>query len=234
MLTFDVARGDYTDYSTIQVLNISTMEQVAEFKAKPTHNIFAKIVYDVGIEYGYAMVIGENNSLGHDVNVRLLEMNYPNIYYSTKGDHKFVPQYLAKNAENVVAGWTTSRTTRESIFYKLEEFIRTDLIVLNSERTYKELETFIWNKGRPEASSGNNDDLVVPLAIGCTVRDVALKESFRGLEYKKTFLKSMILTQTKLHTEIPGMRGFNRQLSSFRGISQEPAINRMYRSLFKG
>ena len=48
------------------------------------------------------------------------------------------------------------------------------------------------------------------------------------------FKKSMILTQTKLNTTIPGMVGFNRQLSSWRGISQTPSVNQMYRSLLKG
>ena len=234
ILTADVARGDDSDYSTIQVLNLSTMEQAAEFKGKPSHDVFAKIVYDIGIEYGYAMIAVENNSLGHDVNTRLLEMKYPNIYHQTKGDHKFVPQYMAQNTENVIPGWTTSRTNRDNIFYRFEESVRMDMLVLNSERTYKELETFIWNKGRPEAQSGHNDDLIVPLAIACTIREDALKEASRGLQYKKTFLKSMILTQTKLNTTIPGMVGFNRQLSSWRGISQTPSVNQMYRSLLKG
>ena len=47
----------------------------------------------------------------------------------------------------------------------MEEFIRNNLIIINSARTFQELKTFIWKHGRLEAQRGYNDDLVMSLAI---------------------------------------------------------------------
>ena len=96
------------------------------------------------------------------------------------------------------------------IVSKLEEFIRNNLITINSHRTYQELKTFIWKNGRPEAQRGYNDDLVMSLAIACWVRDTVLQENVKELEYKRTFLKSIIVSNTKLNTTISGMQGYKR------------------------
>ena len=48
-------------------------------------------------------------------------MEYPNLYYSTKGSHEFVEQYEAEYISNSIAGFTTSQKTRPLIIAKLEE-----------------------------------------------------------------------------------------------------------------
>lgn len=228
----DVARGDGTDSSTLHVIKTETLEQVAEYKGKITTEIFSKLLFDVGNEYGECMIVVENNSLGHEVNNKLIEFNYSNIYYAEKGSHEYVAPYEARNATNVIAGFTTSHVTRPLMISKLEEFIRRGFIIINSERTYKELETFIWHNGKAEAQKGNNDDLVIPLAIGCWIRDIALKVSQRSLQYKKTFLKSMMITKTRLNTSIPGQIDYNRNISLPR--PQLDNINKKYSWLLKG
>ena len=72
------------------------------------------------------------------------------------------------------------------------------------------MKTFIWKNGRPEAQRGYNDDLVMSLAIGCWVRDTVLQENTRDLQYKRAFLNSMVVANTKLNTTIPGMEGYKR------------------------
>ena len=49
------------------------------------------------------------------------------------------------------------------------------------------------------------------LAIACWVRDTALETSQRDIEYQKAFLDSMIVSNTKMSTAIPGMQGYNRR-----------------------
>lgn len=222
LITADVARGDGKDYSAIHVINLETMEQAVEYKGKIDYDIFAKLLCDVGREYGNGMIVVENNMLGFEVAKKLMEMKYENIFFSEKGSHEYVPQYEAVRRDNVVPGLTTTTKTRPWIVNKLEEYIRTGILIINSERLYNELTTFIWNNGKPEAQEGNNDDLVMAMAIACYVRETALKESTRGLEYKKTFLRSMIVTKTKLNTKMPGQIGYNNQTSIFKPkISEE-------------
>ena len=206
----DTARGDGQDYSVFHILETNTMEQVAEYRGKPTTDLFSRILFDAGKEYGDAMVVVENNNIGFSVLEKLIDAKYPNLYYSTKGTHQFVEQYEAESISNSIPGFTTSQKTRPLIVAKMEEFIRNNLITLNSVRTFQELKTFIWKNGRPEAQRGYNDDLVMSLAIGCWVRDTVLQESSRDLQYKRAFLNSMVVANTKLNTTIPGMEGYKR------------------------
>ena len=111
---------------------------------------------------------------------------------------------------NSVPGFTTSQKTRPLIVAKLEEFIRNKLITIYSLRTANEFKTFIWNNGRPEAMRSYNDDLTMALAIACWVRDTALETNKRDMEYQKAFLDSMIVSNTKMSTAIPGMRGYDK------------------------
>ena len=157
------------------------------------------------------MLIVENNNIGFSVLEKLIDAGYPNLYYSTKGTHQYVEQYEAEQISNSVPGFTTSQKTRPLIVAKLEEFVRNELITINSERTYQELKTFVWRNGRPEAQRSYNDDLVMALAITCWIRDTVLQENTRDLQYKRAFLNSMIVTNTRINTTIPGMEGYKRE-----------------------
>ena len=92
-------------------------------------------------------------------------------------------QVVAESVSNSVPGFTTSMKTRPLIVAKLEEFVRNELITINSPRLYNEMKTFVWNNGRPEAMRSYNDDLIMSCAIGCWVRDTALIENKRNIEY---------------------------------------------------
>jgi len=143
--------------------------------------------------------------VGFHVLEKLREIPYPNLYYSKKGTHQFVEQAYAEGDSSVVPGFTTSQKTRPLIIAKFEEFIRNKVLTIYSQRLANELDTFIWKNGRPEAQRSYNDDLIMAAAIGCWVRDTALIENKRALEYKKAFLDAIITSNTSLDTRIPGM-----------------------------
>ena len=209
------------------------MEQVAEYRGKPTTDLFARILFDAGKEYGEAMLIVENNNIGFSVLEKLIDAGYPNLYYSTKGTHEYIEQYRAENMPNSIPGFTTSQKTRPLIVAKLEEFIRNELITLNSIRIYQELKTFVWRNGRPEAQRGYNDDLVMSLAIACWVRDTVLEENTKDLQYKRAFLNSMISSNTKINTLIPGMQGY-KKIESFDKMNTAKKTAQEFGWLIKG
>ena len=146
LLVGDVSRGDGNDYSVFHIFNTKTMEQVAEYRGKPTTDLFSRILFDAGKEYGEAMLVVENNNIGFSVLEKLIDARYPNLYYSTKGTHQHIEQYEAENVSNSVPGFTTSQKTRPLIVAKLEEFVRNELITIKSARTHQELKTFIWRQ----------------------------------------------------------------------------------------
>ena len=204
LLVADVARGDGADSSTFHVFKLETMEIICEYKGKPTPDIFAEIINTTGLQYNTAMVVIENNSVGYHVLDKVKDRGYANIYYSKKGTHQYVEQHNAEGNSSVVPGFTTSHKTRPLIIAKFEEFIRNKVLTIYSKRLANELDTFIWKNGRPEAQRSYNDDLVMAASIGCWVRDTAIVENKRDVEYKKAFLNAMISTNTTLDTRVPG------------------------------
>ena len=207
LISADVARGDGRDHSAFHIFKIETMEIVAEYRGKPTPDIFANVLFNVGKEYGNCLLAVENNSVGWTVITKLQEMAYPNLYYARKSSHEFVDATVAESSRNTIGGFTMSRTTRPLVIAKFEEFIRNKLIKINSNRLYNEMKTFVWQNGRAQAMKGFNDDLIMACAIGCWIRDSVFVTNVREGEYQKAFLSAMTRADTKMNTTIPGMIG---------------------------
>tara|TARA_R100000008_G_scaffold86768_1_gene81480 strand:+ start:1205 stop:2791 length:1587 start_codon:yes stop_codon:yes gene_type:complete len=233
LLVADVARGDGADNSTFHVIKLETMEVVAEYQGKPSLDMYSRILYQAGSEYGKCLLIVENVGVGISVLEKLIDLEYSNLYFSIKSSHEFVEQYQAESMTNSVPGFTTSTKTRPIIVAKFEEFIRNKLITIYSQRTFKEITTFIWYNGKPQAMRGYNDDLIMALAIGCWVRDTALQVNKRDVEYKKALLNSMLVSNTTINTTIKGMEGYKREedLDRFDNAKKD---YEQYKWLYKG
>ena len=231
MLVSDVARGDGEDFSAFHIFEIETMEQVGEYKGKPTPDLYSNMLNQVGKEFNNALIIVENNSIGYNVLDKLIEYGYPNIYYSVKGTHEFVDQYEADYHKSV-PGFTNSNKTRPLIIAKMEEFVRNGMASLNSIRLVDEFRTFVWTNGKPQSMKGYNDDLVMSFAIACWVRDTAIINSQKELNYQKAFLNSIIVSNTKFNTTIRGQTGYKD--SNLRdSISEAYNIYNQYKWIIK-
>ncbi len=233
LVSADVARGDGADYSVFHVLKLSTMEVVAEYQGKVTPDIFSNILYSSGREYGDSMIVVENNSVGFAVLDKLIELEYPNVYFSIKSTHEFVEQSRAEYKSNAVAGFTTSTKTRPLIIAKLEEFVRNKLIKVYSSRLLNEMRTFVWNNGKPEAMRSYNDDLIMSLAVACWVRDTAILENKKDVEYSKAIMNSISKSTAVLNTNIKGMIDYKQ--NKLRDTMEKHAANvQEFPWLFKG
>ncbi len=225
VLVADVARGDGKDNSVFHIIDVDTSEQVAEYQGKISTEDFANLIVSAGKEYGNCMVVIENNNLGFSVVEKIIIAGYPNVYYSTKGSGDYVEQIMAEGTTNTVPGFTTSHKSRPLIIAKLEEFIRNKIVTINSLRTINELDTFVWSLGRAQAMQGYNDDLVMSLAIACWIKDTVFQTNQRELEYRKAMLTSLVKTNTMIDTKIPGMTGYNKDLSISRNEAKQQYEN---------
>lgn len=210
IISGDVARGDGTDYSVFHIFRLDNMKIVGEYQGKPTPDMFSKLLNLTGREYGNALVIIENNSIGYSVLDKLeKELNYPNLYYTSNTS---IQEYISANeAINTGAklGFTTSMKTRPLVIAKMEEMVRNKKIIIFSNRLLNEMRTFVWNNGRPESMRSYNDDLIMACAIGCWVRDTILVVNTKELEYTKAFARSIFKTNTIFDSTIPGQRKDN-------------------------
>lgn len=185
MVSADVARGDGTDYSAFQVLELETMEQVAEYKGKIPTKDYARLCMTVATEYNQGLLVIENANVGWAVIQEVLDNNYPNLFYSSS-DLQYVDaddqmtNKLNSEERKMKPGFTTSNKTRPLVISKLESYFRNKEVIIHSKRLIEELNVFIWKStgatsAKAEAMSGYNDDLVMSMAIGLWIRDVALR-----------------------------------------------------------
>ena len=213
LMVADVARGDGADYSTFHIIKLETLQVVGEYQGKPSLDMYASILNQIGREFGNAMLVVENNNIGYSVLDKLLDAGYPNLYHSIKSTHEYIEQYQAEIRNSAVPGFTTSSKTRPLIVAKLEEFIRNKLITIYSSRTINEMKTFIWRNGKPQAMKGYHDDLIMALAIACWVRDTAIQNSSRELNYQRAFADAILTSRTIMNTQIKGQIGYKEKES---------------------
>jgi len=182
MIVADVARGDSNDKSAFHVIDLESVTQVAEYKGLLGTKEFGQMLVAIATEYNDALLVIENSTIGWSVLQEVIDRGYKNLFYMEE-DWKFMDPTHAKQKttkrkffeRKKVPGFTTSIRTRPLIISKLDEYMRDHAVTIHSQRTYEELEVFVWKGSRPEAMEGYNDDLTMALAIGLWVRDTALK-----------------------------------------------------------
>ena len=190
MIVADVARGDGKDYSACHVIDIETAKQVAEYKGQLGTRDFGHLLVALGTEYNEALLVIENASIGWDTVQTVIDRGYKNLYYSSKSDTTNInmDNFLSRNENNLVPGFTNSLKTRPLVISKLESYMRDRAIIIQSRRTLEELRTFIWKNGKAQAGDGYNDDLVISLGIAMFLRDTALRFSQTGLDLTRASL----------------------------------------------
>jgi len=201
IVSADVARGDASDFSTFNVLEVETLRQVASFKAKIDTKEFGRMLTLVGSEWNNALVVVENANVGWATLQEMIDIGYPNIFYSSK-DMQVVDThyaYINKRADTenpTTPGFTTSTKTRPMLISKLDEYVRKKDAIIKDTRLIDELFTFIWKGQRAEAMGGYHDDLVMSYAIALWVRDTALKLRMESMEMTRQALNGIQRTTT--------------------------------------
>ena len=196
LISADVARGDGVDYSAFHVLDLETMEQVAEYRSKEDTTRYSTILMSVATEYNDALLVVENNNVGWAVLQTLIDREYKNLFWMKK-DLKYVDsktQYTNKyRGENrmMVPGFTTSMKSRPLMIENLSKFLRDRSVKINSIRLVDELFVFIFNNGKAEALKGYNDDLVMSMAIGLWIRETALRLHEENLRVTRDAMDKM-------------------------------------------
>ena len=190
----DSATGDGRDNSAFHVFDVETMDQVYEYCAKQHPDEYAKKLCDIGGRYNNALMVLESNAVGLAVIEHVMMMNYENFFYTKKGtrpgDRIGDSGHAARGSmgENYSHGINTSGANRTLMLNKLEELMRADAVRFFSTRFKSEMETFVWNNGRPEARGGRNDDLIMAAAFAIWIRD-----QFYGAHYSTPDLASALI-----------------------------------------
>ena len=196
VVSADVSRGDGTDYSAFHIIDVESLEQVAEYKGKISTQDFGNMLVNVASEYNNALLVVENNNIGWAAIQQVIDREYPNLFYTSKDlqyvdvQHQMTNKYRVQE-RNMVPGFSTTQKTRPLIVAKLEEMFREESVMVHSQRLIDELFVFIYNGNRAEALKGYNDDLVMSFAIALWVRDTALRLRSEGIELSKKAIQGI-------------------------------------------
>lgn len=185
----DVARGDGSDFSTIQVIDAMNLKQVAEYRGKVVPDQFAFIINEIAIAYNMAYVAVECNSFGLVTSLKLKnDLKYPTdkIYHSKSAVELFNKSWKAGvEKDGIIPGWQTTTKTRPMIIAALQKYMREGEIEINSVALLNEFQTFIYTEAhknateaKPQHAPGYHDDLIFAFGIALVMRDTEFQKSF--------------------------------------------------------
>lgn len=181
--------------SAAEVLDLDTLEQVAEYDcASPTY-VMARHLAHIGTRYHNALLAPEITASGggggRELLVYLLkDHQYFNIYRRKQVDH-------IKHTDSNRWGWETNTRTRAQMIARIVEVVKQKACIIHSESLLTQLGDFgESDSGRYEARAGH-DDLLFAFGIACAVwgeekyhlnlvpaREKVTREALQGAGFK--------------------------------------------------
>ena len=170
ILGVDCAEGIGTegDNSCIQVLNMNTLEQAAEFYSNLiTPHEFAHLLHEIATAYNTGLIIVEDMSSGGIViDLLVHEFAYENMFYSNKNQRANKP------------GIKMSVNVRPLVLQTFQSRVLNDALIMKSKRLLNELKTFEFNTTtkKAEAARGKHDDAIMAMAMAIYGRDQTIRD----------------------------------------------------------
>jgi hypothetical protein len=182
----DVSRGDSEDYSTFQIVDFDTREQVAEYVGKIPPDILAELCYKWGLMYSAFIVIDITGGMGVTTSRKLQELGYKDLYIDgldSTNRWKWDPK-----SQDKIPGLNFNNK-RVQIIAIFEEYLRHGLII-RSSRLLNEMNTFVYVNGRPDHQKGQHDDLIMSLAMAIYIGESSFASISKVTEQVKVLLES--------------------------------------------
>jgi hypothetical protein len=169
-VSLDPAAGTGGDYAAIQVIEVNTLEQVAEWQHNQTPiegqvrtmRDIMNYLRDEGVYQIYWSV--ENNTIGEAALVTIRDT----------GEENFAGQFLTEPKRRGQAkrrGFTTSQRTKNESCVMLKRMIEENMITIHSKQLISELKNFVARGNSFAAKVGEHDDLVMSLLLNIRMMD---------------------------------------------------------------
>lgn len=167
----DVAEGlENGDYSSADVLDALTLEQVAHWHGHIDPDLFGEELVKLAQFYNNAFIACEANNHGLTTITSIVNKRYYKLYRRKEYD-----KVTHKLKEEL--GWLTTTKTKPLAIDLLNQLIREGEIKINCRETLQECLTFVKDaKGKMHGQGGEHDDRVMSLAIACKVWEEIPKE----------------------------------------------------------
>lgn len=162
----DGSSGNSEDFSGIQIIDIDSGEQVAEYQGRIKPEELGDMVFHYASRYNYAFVVMDiTGGSGAVPMLILLSRGYKNVYY-TESSNKAAKEKLESfvNNEGKTPGFLIS-SNRAYIIADFEVITRKNDFKIRSTRLMSEIKTFVWINGRYDHGRVSHDDLLFAAII---------------------------------------------------------------------
>ncbi len=158
----DVALGlEGKDYSSLDVVEVRTGRQVAQWHGHCEPSDLATVAYALGKWYNNALLCIENATYGGTTNVRLRDMNYPNIYVMT-----LLLDRGSDQNETRQLGFNTNRSSKRMVIDDLAALFREHITGIVCKETIEECLTFLIKEDESLGAAPKRfDDRVISYAL---------------------------------------------------------------------
>ena len=171
VVSLDPSAGTGGDYSAIQVLELPTMEQVAEWQHNKTpvegqmRTMMEIMQYlrELQVKQIYWSV--ENNTIGEAALVVIRDTGEE----SFPGEFLHEPKKVA--GKRARKGFHTSHRTKMEACLSFKRYVETDKIKIRSKALLSEIKNFVAKGNSFSAKPGEHDDLVMSLLLGVRMID---------------------------------------------------------------
>ena len=195
----DVSRGDSEDFSSFQIIDFDTREQVAEFVGKLPPDTMADVCYKWANMYSCFVVIDITGGMGVSTARKMQEIGYKDLYVDgvdTANKWKWDP----KAAEKIPG--INFNNKRVQIIAAFEEAMRHEFKIY-SNRLFNEMNTFVYINGRPDHQKGHHDDLIMSIAMATYVAESSFANLTKVTEHTKAMIESWsVNSNTQSHEAI--------------------------------
>jgi hypothetical protein len=172
VVSIDVSKGASSrDWDHVVVIDISNMEQVAEWRGKVDLDVMAETGLMIAIHYNNAVLAPEATGLGAGIVAMLNQTKYWNMYRRRTVDT------LAGPTQTI--GWDTNRKTKPAMVGLMQKALKDDYIKIRSQMVLDEMVAYrrVINRtpdghdadARMSAPAGKNDDACVSMMIANAV-----------------------------------------------------------------
>ena len=167
--------GNEGDNSCLQVIDVTTLEQCAEFYSNSIPaDPFSQIAYNLATLYNVATLVVENNGIGAAV-AQLLQqsLSYENLYYDR-----------SKKKSVQIPGLKAGPQNRPVYLEAFQRRVVNGTVRIYSRRLVHELTTFMYNPAtrKAEAQKRKHDDAILAMSLALYVRDTFLRDIPVGAE----------------------------------------------------
>jgi hypothetical protein len=178
----DPSSGSGEDATSIQIIDVDAIDengmpyfnQVLEYNGKINGEDIAELIDRYGRVYNNALAVVECiGGYGDAVVLKLLRMDYPNLYYdettSLKNYTNDYARKLFKKKDNEKLPGFRSNGLRIQMISNFVEMLKNNTFRVRSERTVTEMDTWVFKNGRPDHMDGAHDDNLTCLSMALFV-----------------------------------------------------------------